>query len=72
MKWGVRTISTYVAATTQAENVNEIIESAQRIGEDDRSAEEREAQQQSVVDPPNGSFERFMGSFGNPQRWAGR
>jgi len=24
------------------------------------------------VDPRNGTFEMFMGSFGTPQRWAGR
>lgn len=47
---------------------NLLLQQAQQIGEqnlgDNRTAP-------STSEPEDGSFERFMASFGSPQRWAG-
>lgn len=77
MTWSTRTISTFVAATVPVEkagDVNPLLEAAQQIGQEPRSDEEIEASrhEQRVNEPKVGSYESFMSTFGNPQRWAGR
>lgn len=76
MTWSTKTISTFVAATVPVEkagDVNPLLEAAQQIGMDARSDEEREAARKEIVNEPKvGSYESFMSTFGNPQRWAGR
>lgn len=79
-------ICTYVAATVPVEkagDMNPLLESAKDIGLSD--SERNHLEQQAAIPieafdpehPPipdngNASFERFMGSFGSPGRWAGR
>lgn len=70
MIWQTRTLATFVAATVPVDNPGEsspLLEQAQAIGEapSDKNDNADEGN-------PNGSFERFMGSFGTPARWAGR
>lgn len=51
---------------------NPLLESAMKIGEDDTSSDEQDAPvKQPVNEPADGSYERFMMTFGNPGRWAG-
>lgn len=66
-----------MAATVPVEkagDVNELLEAAKQIGEEPQNSEERELAQHDarVNDPAVGSFERFMSTFGNPRKWAGR
>jgi hypothetical protein len=85
--WQTRLICTYVAATVPVEkagDMNPLLESAKEIGLTD--VEQNRVEQQTQIPaietfdpehPPipdngNASFERFMGTFGSPGRWAGR
>lgn len=57
----------------KAGDVNPLLEAANKIGDENQQSDEQTAQQQpGVVDPQPGTYERFMSSFGSPQRWAGR
>lgn len=55
---------------------NPLLDEALNIGE--QSAVDTQPQNTNgdrpapVLDPNPGTFEAFMGSFGTPQRWAGR
>lgn len=63
-----------MAATVPIEkagDVNELLESAKKIGEPP-SDEEKEAAKQPVNEPAIGSFEKFMATIGNPSKWSGR
>ncbi len=60
---------TFVAATVPIEkpgDTNPLLEQAQQIG----VTGEQQQTQQSGAGTKNGSFEAFMGSFGNPKRWS--
>ncbi len=46
--------------------------SGQAAGLSTETDEEGRVRHVAAVDPNPGTFERFMGSFGTPQRWAGR
>lgn len=75
--WQTRTICSFVAATVPVEEKgadNPLLDEAQRIGEESDVDERQRSDDRStsVIDPRTGSFESFMGSFGTPQRWAGR
>lgn len=65
-----------MAATVPVEkagDVNPLLEQAQQVGVDEASDQDVTARGRDTVnDPPVGSYERFMSSFGNPARWAGR
>jgi hypothetical protein len=52
---------------------NPLLESAMQIGEDkvDEDETETPAKKQPVNEPQEGSYERFMMTFGSPGRWAG-
>lgn len=54
--------------------MNELLEHAKQIGEEDKTPEELEqARHEARVNEPKvGSYEAFMATFGNPHRWAGR
>lgn len=61
-----------MAATVPVEkkgDPNLLLQQAQQIGEGVFGGNNDEAP--SASDADNGSFERFMSSFGSPQRWAG-
>jgi len=66
---------------------NPLLDEAMKIGEADTATTESAGPRAGVktetdeygrvrevadVDPNNATFESFMGSFGNPKRWAGR
>ncbi len=73
MNWQTRTICTFVAATVPVEkegDVNPLLEQAQTIGLD--PSDEKKETTPAKAEPKVGSFERFMSTFGNPGRWAGR
>ncbi len=56
----------------KAGDVNPLLEMANKIGVDP-SDEEKEAEAaKSNGGPAVGSYERFLHTFGNPSRWAGR
>jgi hypothetical protein len=60
-----------VAATVPVERpgaASPLLEVAQSIGEPPGE----DTTPAGHAEPVEGSFERFMGSFGNPARWAGR
>jgi hypothetical protein len=66
----------YTAATVPVETEgakNPLLESALQIGEETTSDDESDApvKKPSVSEPQEGSYERFMMTFGNPGRWAG-
>lgn len=64
-----------MAATVPVEkagDVNPLLEQAQKIGEPPTDDEKHAAANGAVNEPAVGSYERFMATFGNPQRWAGR
>jgi hypothetical protein len=77
-----------VAATVPVEkagDMNPLLESAKEIGLTEAEQKYLDDTSQPIPDnkpfdpenPPipdngNASFERFMGSFGSPKRWAGR
>lgn len=71
-------LATFVAATVpveQAGDVNPLLEAAKTIG--DPPTEDQEDmpdtdKRPAVNEPVVGSYERFMSTFGTPQRWAGR
>jgi hypothetical protein len=53
--------------------VNPLLEHAQNVGEPMTDEDKKNDEQNpSVNEPAVGSYERFMHSFGSPQRWAGR
>ena len=70
----------------KAGDMNPLLESAKEIGLSDADIEHRDNNRQKqtvpaapfdpehppIPDNGNASFERFMGSFGSPKRWAGR
>lgn len=74
----------FIAASVPVEkagDVNPLMEAAKEIGTDSAGVTAQSTVAAGVpFDPENppipdnniGSFERFLGSFGNPQRWAGR
>ncbi len=67
--WQTRTLATFVAATVPVEkegDASPLLDEAQRIGLTDSQAQ---TQKNTTREPGTGSFERFMGSFGNPRRW---
>jgi hypothetical protein len=71
--WETRTICTFVAATVPVEkagDMNPLLELAQAIGEPPQP-DEPDAKPKTT-EPTAGSYERFMSTFGNPRRWAGR
>lgn len=73
MKWQTRTLAEFIALTVPVEKagaVNPLLDYARKIGEPP-SDEEKEAAKNPVNEPQPGSYERFMHTFGNPQRWAG-
>ncbi len=75
MKWSTRTICTFVAASVPVEkagDVNPLLEAASKVGMDDSSDEEKQADKSPSNEPAVGSYERFLSTFGNPARWAGR
>lgn len=61
--------------------MNPLLETAKLIGVPDNDEHTRDtadrppahdpAAPAADYDPPVGSYERFMNSFGNPKRWAG-
>jgi len=60
-----------VAATVPVENAgdtNQLLREAMRIGQE---SDEEDADP-AHPEPAVGSFERFMSTFANPNRWAGR
>lgn len=71
--WQTRTICTFVAATVPVEkagDVNPLLEQAQQVG---ITADNKQAESDNKPGEPTvGSYERFMATFGNPRRWAGR
>lgn len=72
--WQTRVLAVYIAATVPVEkagDVNPLLESAKKIGVKDDDENETVADR-SPKENSNGSFERFMTSFGSPARWAGR
>lgn len=68
----------------EAGDVNELLEHAKQIGEEQPTDEQQptktappksapfDPENPPIPDNGNASFERFMGSFGTPTRWAGR
>lgn len=80
MTWQTRTICTYVAASVPVETegeVSQLLESALKVGLPVKKDEEKQVeawtpdQPSEAREPKQASFERFMGSFGNPRKWAG-
>jgi hypothetical protein len=75
--WQTRTLATYIAATVPVESkndTNQLLEMAQRIGLSEEqhaalTATAPETKTPTSKEPTAGSFEAFMGSFGNPNRW---
>jgi hypothetical protein len=68
-------LAVFIAATVPVEKegaVNPLLEAAKSLGdaEDERREDEPQRQQQPAENG-NGSFERFMATFGSPARWAG-
>ncbi len=60
--------------------MNPLLETAKLIGVPDEADQDRDTTDRpqdykttpaAEYDPPVGSYERFMNSFGNPKRWAG-
>lgn len=73
--WQARTVCTFIAATVPMESagaVNELLEAAKTIGLDARTDEEKDTAPAVKGEPAVGTYEKFMMSFGAPQRWAGR
>ena len=64
----------------KAGDVNPLLEAAKEIGVDGEVSPGSTVVADKPFDPEDppipdnnvGSFERFLGSFGSPQRWAGR
>ncbi len=72
--WQTKMICTFVAASVPVEkagDVNPLLEAANQVGID-KSDEEKQAEPAAQSGPQVGSYERFMSTFGNPARWAGR
>jgi hypothetical protein len=65
-----------VAATVPVEkagDVNPLLEAAQQIGDPvGENSQTNKKDADAPADNGDGSFERFMSTFGNPTRWAGR
>ena len=84
MTWQTRQLATFTAMGYWTDGKNPAISEAQSLAFDKiEKAELKEAetfQNDEPFDPENppeanvspGSFERFLGSMGNPSRWAGR
>lgn len=84
MSWQTRQLATFTAMGYWVEGNNPAVSAAQSLAFDKiEVAELKEAEEQrenTPFDPENppeadvqrGSFERFLGSMGNPSRWAGR
>lgn len=75
MIWQTRTLATFTAATVPVENAgqaNPLLERALAIGQPEESTQSAEHSAAVPAEPAQGSFERFMATFGNPKRWAGR
>ncbi len=69
MIWQTRTVSTFVAAAAPISvpgGGNPLYDAAREIGLTPADKAEK-----STVEPRDGTFERFMSSFGAPGRWAG-
>lgn len=71
MIWQTRTLAAFVAATVNGEGENQLLTEALNIGVK-TSVKEETPTAQKRPEPNEGSYERFMTSFGSPQRWAGR
>lgn len=65
-----------MAATVPTEEkINPLLDQALAIGEPAADTDQEPAPAEPELGQAsndNGSFERFMGSFGSPARWAGR
>jgi hypothetical protein len=76
MKWQTKVLATFVAATVPVESagdVSPLLEAAKTIGDPPTDEDdETTAAKPGVNEPVVGSYERFMSTFGTPQRWAGR
>lgn len=76
MTWQTKVLATFVAATVPVEkagDVNPLLEAAKGIGEPPADEDdETTADKPGLNEPVVGSYERFMATFGTPQRWAGR
>ena len=84
MTWQTRQLATFTAMGYWVEGNNPAVPAAQSLAFDkieEAELEEAEAFRANAPfdpeNPPepkvnNGSFERFLGSMGNPSRWAGR
>ncbi len=51
---------------------NPLMDSALAIGQPADTDRAPAAKPAKATEPQEGSYERFMSSFGNPSRWAGR
>ncbi len=58
----------------KAGDVNPLLEAARNLGDDNDDSDENttESDRRGEADNGIGSYERFMTTFGNPSRWAGR
>lgn len=73
MTWQTKILATFIAATVPVEkagDVNPLLEAAQNIGE--KNDEKKTVAAKEPGENGIGSYERFMSTFGTPQRWAGR
>ncbi len=73
MIWQTRTLAAFVAATVNGEGENQLLTEALNIGVKNSTKKDDDSTTPQKRPEPNvGTYERFMSSFGSPQRWAGR
>lgn len=82
--WQTRQLASFTAAGYFSKDNSEAVDAAQSLAWDEIDAAVLEEQSQKratsgvqvkekyLKEPQPGSFERFMGSMGNPKQWAGR
>lgn len=75
--WQTRQLSSFIAAGYMTDGKgNPALDAAAKLAfdriEEAQLEEAEQARLDTPVEPLSGSYERFMGSFGNANRWGGR